>query len=178
MYIFLTLHIIYYEAADGRPRKTIVFTAIGHSAFGINDESNIRFYPYPNQSKFWNADFCENNVPCPKVSAGAYLRDLIGPENVYVIGATSSSGVVSPNTCGSNELQIRPVSGMLEDYLSEANFEVAAFIDFTKIEMPSWLKNNIWTFSLGFDFSLFAKVPNTMNGLLYYPEEHKCTPLL
>jgi hypothetical protein len=67
---------------------------------------------------------------------------------------------------------------MLEDHLSKADFKVAAFVDFTKIEIPSWLRDNIWTFSLGFDFSLFAKVPSTMNGLLYYPKEHKCNPLV
>lgn len=165
-------------AINGRPRKTIVFTHIMHSVFGVNNESNIPFFPYSNQSAFWSADYCQNYHPCPKVSAGAYLRDLIGPKNVYIIGATSSSGIISPNSCGKSSLEILPVSDMLEDYFSRANFTVAVFIDFSKIELPSWLKANIWTLSLGFDFSLFAKVPNTMDGLLYYPKEQKCNPII
>ena len=73
-------------------------------------------------------------------------------------------------------LDIHVTSNMIERYFDYANFSVAAFVDFSKTILPDWITSNIWTYAFNFEY-LNLKLPNVMNGIIYYPKEHKCTPI-
>lgn len=140
-------------------RKMIIWTHNAHAVRNINS--------FPDST--YQTTMCENKAsPCAIENAGHRVKVEIGDRS-YSLATVSYSGTIGsqacpPDTDGGGDIH-SPV-GYLEYYFHLAGFPVAALVDLTVANVPTWLSE---AHLIGFEEyeSNQADLPDIYDGVLY-----------